>query len=261
MTRLKPWKDIILQALAGKRRLTNERIYSRVARIIDTPELTPNQKAKVRQQLQQVARHQATGVWSPPVKPGTVSTGKRGRPPRIGPKPKRKRKPRKKKFYPKKPPPIRPVSDYNIPSKEAIEAFLKWCEAESYSVTFTDTETDTQFHAGQRIHGYEFELGLLMPEMEAVLKMILHVCTELQSIYGNQDTAIDIKVDQLDDDGEKIGEGWFNVAYAGSPIIAAQRAPANWNNQVKEENDKYREASEGNVRAFSITIYMKPSKK
>ena len=256
MTRLKPWKDIILQALAGKRRLTNERIYSRVARIIDTPELTPNQKAKVRQQLQQVARHLATGVWSPPIKQGTVSTGKRGRPPLIGPKPKRKRKARKKKYAPKKPPAIQPASAYNIPSQEAIEAFLKWCADKSYQVSFTETSTDEIYHAGQRIHGYEFQLSEDI-EVKAILGMVLHVCTELQTLYGNQDTSVDIKVDLLDDEGNKVGEGWFNVAYAGSPLIAAQRAPANWADQVKADNEKYHAATEGNAIAFAITIYMR----
>lgn len=261
MTRLKPWKEIILQALAGKRRLTNERIYARVARIIDTPELTANQKAKVRQQLQQVASHLDTGVWAPPAKK-KAPPGKRGRPPVIGPKPKRKRPPRKnRKRYPKRPPAIRPESDYNIPSKEAVEVFLEWCASEGYLVTHTDTDTDSVFHAGQRIHGYEFDTSKIdNADMSVILKMMLHVCTELQSIYGNQDTSLDVKVDQLDDDGEKIGEGWFNVSYAGSPLIAAQRAPANWANQAKAENDKYHEASEGNVTAFSVTIFMRPTK-
>jgi hypothetical protein len=54
MARLKVWREVVRDALKGGVVRDNAQMYKRVAKRIGAKELTPNQKAKVRQQLQLV---------------------------------------------------------------------------------------------------------------------------------------------------------------------------------------------------------------
>ncbi len=79
MARLKPWREVVTQAIQGHggKPVTNDSVYAKVAKLIGAKTLTSNQKAKVRQQLQLVAkkpRGKKKGVWKYepklPQKPG-----------------------------------------------------------------------------------------------------------------------------------------------------------------------------------------------